>query len=272
MGKRARQSVGDEQSGPAAKRQKASRTAKGGYDAEKAVIESINAQDNLGQAWATRIFGTTVGGTVTAAPGVHGSKCDVIIKLSTAGRVVKRGIQVKKYAKLPGYNSVGRDTLAQYQAALQIPHDVASLLGFFCGEKSPADYDSAITPRDRKNRRLFLGELKDADREKIRLYFARNPAAIVKRVLLGNSAVAPEWMLIVRQVKSTPEYRLVAMETAIAFFATGPVQMTSGPGGNLAIGNLTMQRKGGDSGDPRPNDLQFKVRLEDFWTKLNSSQ
>ena len=133
-------------------------------------------------------------------------------------------------------------------------------------------YDSTINPRDRKNRRLFLGELKDADREKLRLYFARNPAAIVKRVLLGNSAVAPEWMLIVRQVKSTPEYRLVAMETAIAFFATGPVQMTSGPGGNLAIGNLTMQRKGGDSGDPRPNDLQFKVRLEDFWTKLSSSQ
>jgi len=41
------------------------------------------------------------------------------------------------------------------------------------------------------------------------------------------------------------------------FFGNGEVQVTSK--GSLKIGNITLQRKGGDGGKPTANMLQFKI-------------
>ncbi|MCA9037680.1 MAG: hypothetical protein KDA91_21250, partial [Planctomycetaceae bacterium] len=40
-------------------------------------------------------------------------------------------------------------------------------------------------------------------------------------------------------------------------FGNGPVTVT--PRGSIRIGQITMQRKGGDAGRPTANMLQFKI-------------
>jgi len=47
------------------------------------------------------------------------------------------------------------------------------------------------------------------------------------------------------------------MDYTIKFFSEGPVEITRQ--GNLKIGRITMQRKGGDGGRETAKMLQFKV-------------
>ena len=48
----------------------------------------------------------------------------------------------------------------------------------------------------------------------------------------------------------------------ISYYGTGDVKITKR--GNLKIGRITMQRKGGDGGSPSANMLQFKLNYLDF--------
>jgi R.HinP1I restriction endonuclease len=153
-----------------------------------------------------------------------------------------------------------------HSTLLGIPKDVKELLKFYCGEKKPAEYDPNIKPKDRKGRRLFLTELTADDREKIVKYFRRNPTSIIKRVLRGSGGLPPDWLLIVRAVGKR-EIRLIRMDEAVDLFTAGSVRVTAR--GNLDIGGVTMQRKGATR-DPRPNDLQFKVKLEPIWQAIKA--
>lgn len=51
--------------------------------------------------------------------------------------------------------------------------------------------------------------------------------------------------------------KLVKIEDAIRYFCEGKVEITSR--GNLKIGRITMQRKGGDGGRDTAKQLQFKM-------------
>jgi hypothetical protein len=52
-------------------------------------------------------------------------------------------------------------------------------------------------------------------------------------------------------------WTLRRVDDVITFYSDGPVATTSG--GNLKIGRITMQRKGGDAGRDTARMLQFKI-------------
>jgi hypothetical protein len=59
--------------------------------------------------------------------------------------------------------------------------------------------------------------------------------------------------------KAMPKTRwtLRRVEDVVRFYSEGPVTITRG--GNLKIGRVTMQRKGGDGGRDTSKMLQFKI-------------
>ena len=54
-----------------------------------------------------------------------------------------------------------------------------------------------------------------------------------------------------------PLWVLRSIDYTIKYFSEGPVELTRQ--GNLRIGRITMQRKGGDGGRKTANMLQFKI-------------
>ena len=56
---------------------------------------------------------------------------------------------------------------------------------------------------------------------------------------------------------------------AIKFYSEGPVELTRA--GNLKIGRITMQRKGGDNGRDTAKMLQFKINPVQLFDANKSS-
>ena len=63
-------------------------------------------------------------------------------------------------------------------------------------------------------------------------------------------------MLVVNKLPEESKYCLQPINKVINHYLIGEVQITKK--GNLKIGKITMQRKGGDGGRPTANMLQFK--------------
>jgi hypothetical protein len=75
--------------------------------------------------------------------------------------------------------------------------------------------------------------------------------------LKGRGRFAAEWMLVIRRVKENEDWVLKSINECINFFGNDSVMIT--PRGNISIGRITMQRKGGDGGRDSAKMLQFKI-------------
>ncbi len=84
-----------------------------------------------------------------------------------------------------------------------------------------------------------------------------NKALIVSDILKGRGQFAAEWMLVAQKVKSNSRWILKPMNFCLNHFGNGEVVITKQ--GNFKIGNIGMQRKGGDGGRKTANMLQFKI-------------
>lgn len=66
-----------------------------------------------------------------------------------------------------------------------------------------------------------------------------------------------EWFLVVLKVKNEPlKWKILSMNETMNFYA-GKAQITKQ--GNLKLGKITIQRKGGDNGRESAKMLQFKL-------------
>lgn len=79
---------------------------------------------------------------------------------------------------------------------------------------------------------------------------------IISDVIRGRGRFAAEWTLVINKSDGY-KWRLMAVNEAISIYAGDcNVRMTSS--GNIKLGNISLQRKGGDSGADTANMLQFK--------------
>ena len=81
----------------------------------------------------------------------------------------------------------------------------------------------------------------------------------------GRGILSAGWMLVILVSNGTRKWSLKTINEAMNFFANGPVKITSK--GSLKIGNITMQRKGGDGGRATANMLQFKINPVQIFDK-----
>ena len=84
-----------------------------------------------------------------------------------------------------------------------------------------------------------------------------NKADIVSDLFAGDGIHAAGWVMVAFKATDKPRWVIRTSADTIKFFGEGKVEITRA--GNLKIGRVTMQRKGGDGGRETAKQMQFKI-------------
>ena len=134
--------------------------------------------------------------------------------------------------------------------AWKMPDDVHAALKLYVGETKP-------TQPSRDPKRMYINEFSPEMQKRIVEFFTAKKAEIVSDLFSGDGQYSAGWMMVALKSSSKPKWVLRSIDYVIKFYSDGPVEITRQ--GNLKIGRVTMQRKGGDGGRETANMLQFKI-------------
>ncbi len=235
-----------------------SRTAKGGFRNEQDVIDRFNnwKNDRLAQGWL-KVMGYNLDDIeYVQASKVRGQyKADIQVRIRIVIKLRSQedlqNLQVKLVSNPRGFNQIDKRWVDRYVELWNIPEDIARLLKLFTGEITP----TKIGLKDK--RRMYLTEMDKSDQDKILNFFKKNKILIVSDLLKGRGEFSADWILVILKTNSKSKWALKSINEAMNIFGRGDVKITKQ--GNLRIGKITMQRKGGDSGRNTANMLQFKI-------------
>ena len=233
-----------------------SQTAKNGFRNEDDIVLKFNdwRNDEDAMHWL-RIMNYDLSKIESVrAIKISGKKTDVqvqvVITIKFKGAIGYENIQIKLVSGKNGFNQIDKRWLRDYAKLWRIPDDVLELLKLYCGESHPN------IPGTRDSRRMFFDEMDPNDRIKIISFFENNRFLIGSDIIRGRGAFSPEWILIVHKYDGI-RWLLIPVNEAINFYGNQPV--TINENGNLKIGKIGVQRKGGDGGHETANMLQFKL-------------
>jgi hypothetical protein len=246
-----------------------SETAKGGFANEDAIVKKFNSwkKDKEAGKWLI-IMGYNLKKIkkVTAIK-LSGYKTDVQIKvfIELSKAISVQNISVKKANENADFNQIDKRKTDKYIEIWKIPEKIALSLKLFCGEISPKELLSkGMMTETRYNslkdkRRLFLDEFNNQAKSDLLNFFRKNKMLIVSDIIKGSGAFAADWMLVTKynSEKNETSWALADINKAMNIFSQGEVKIS--PRGSLYIGQITMQRKGGDGGRETAKMLQFKI-------------
>lgn len=240
------------QSSATAKIELGSKTAKEGFKNESEIAAKFNNWkfDADAKAWLAFMRHKPVEIESVFASKPHGEKADVQVKVKTRSSETTEGISIKLVSSPTGFNQIDKRWLVTYAKMWRMPTDVVEAMKLFTAETKP-DKPSRVAGR------LYLNELDAATQKKIVDFFAANKAEIVSDLFKGDGVYSAGWMMVALKLDEKPRWVLRDIDYAIKFFGDGPVVITRN--GNLKIGRITMQRKGGDGGRETAKMLQFKI-------------
>jgi hypothetical protein len=232
--------------------ERGSRTAKGGFTNETEIRDRFNnwKADVEAQKWLATMGYKPGEIVLVTAVKPHGEKADVEVRVKTRSRERREGISIKLVSSEQGFNQIDKRWLATYATKWKMPVAVSNALQFFVGEKPP------LRP-GRDAGRMFLDELDAASQKVIVDFFTANREEIVSDLFAGDGEHAAGWFMVAYKATANTRWKLITAKEAASFFGDGKVEIT--PRGNLKIGRITMQRKGGDGGRPTAKMLQFKI-------------
>ena len=258
----------------AAKVERGSKTAKGGFQNEDEIRDKFNhwKTDADARAWLEAMNHQMAEINSVSASKPHGEKADVEVTVKTkSGERVER-ISIKLVSSPNGFNQIDKRWLKTYATMWKMPPKVVDSLKLFVGETQPHE-----SSRDKK--RMYLNELDQSAQQAVVDFFTANKDEIVSDLLAGDGLHAAGWMMVIHRPKSVtrsvtegdgvtrsvsegeatdkPKWVIRSSADAIKFYCDGPVELTKA--GNLKIGRITMQRKGGDNGRETAKMLQFKI-------------
>jgi len=245
-------SVAEGQTSSAAKAILGSNTAKNGFKNEDEIRDKFNnwKTDDDARKWlvAMNYELTAVESVIATKP--HGEKADVEVKVKTKTSARKEGISIKLVSSQNGFNQIDKRWLSHYVSMWKIPADVDAALKLFVGETPP-------NKPSRDPNRMYLDELDVVSQKAVIEFFTTNRTKIFHDLFSGDGPHAANWIMVA--LKSTDKTRWVLRTDAdtIKFFSEGKVEFTRN--GNLKIGRITVQRKGGDGGRDTAKMLQFKI-------------
>ncbi len=235
-----------------------SQTAIGGFKNEKDVIRRFNnwEKDIVAQKWLKAMGYDIVDIEYVRAVKVRGQyKADIQVRVRI---VIKlkfqedlQNLQVKLVSNRTGFNQIDKRRIDKYVELWKIPTDVAKILRLFTGELRP------IGKRLKDPRRMLLTEMSENDKEKIVHFFEKNKILIISDVLKGRGEFSADWVLVVLRVNGVSSWVLKSINEVMNVFGQGDTRIT--PQGSLKIGQIGMQRKGGDGGRDSAKMLQFKI-------------
>lgn len=242
-----------------------SEIAKGGFQNEQEVVDKFNnwKKDIDARRWL-QIMMYDLDEIISVHAekiGQKGYKSDVNITISieiqrsnNLTRLTSvENIQVKLVTGDNGFNQVEKRKVQQYIEKWHISRDVEKLLKLYDGESTP-------TKIGRNPKRMFVNEF-DVNEQKLLFdFFQKNIVMIVSDVIRGRGRFAAEWTLVINKSKDGGRYRwvLISINEAIQIYL-GDCKVNFTTAGNIKLGNVTLQRKGGDNGADSANMLQFKA-------------
>lgn len=162
-----------------------------------------------------------------------------------------QNLQVKLVSNPKGFNQIDKRWVDKYVEMWSMPDEIASIVKRYTGETPPT------VPNPKDSRRMFANEFSEYEQTIMLEWLNGNKALIVSDILKGRGQFAAEWMLVAQKVKSNSRWVLKPMNFCLNHFGNGEVIITKQ--GNFKIGNIGMQRKGGDGGRKTANMLQFKI-------------
>ena len=246
-----------------------SKTAKGGFQNEDEIRDKFNnwKADADARAWLEAVKHSVADVTSVSATKPHGEKADVEVTVKskageskTSERVER--ISIKLVSSPNGFNQIDKRWVKTYATLWTMPLDVVESLKLFVGETPPRE-------SSRDKRRMYLDELDQKAQQAVVDFFTVNKDEIVSDLLAGDGLHAANWMMVIHRPNSVtrsvsegaagdkPKWVIRSSADAIQFYGDGPVELTKS--GNLKIGRITMQRKGGDNGRETAKMLQFKI-------------
>lgn len=233
--------------------ERGSATAKGGFRNENDIRDKfINwREDEDARAWLAAIgYDTSTIKDVTAAK-PSGEKADVVVTVTKSDGTPRRhGISIKLVSSPNGFNQIDKRWLRQYAKMWEMPPEIVAALRLFVGEDPPVG-------TTRRPERMFLTELSKEVQAAVVGFFSANKEHIVADLLRGEGNGRADLFMVAWKPGRETRWKIVTADDAIRFFGDGPVEITRN--GNLKIGRITMQRKGGDGGRETAKMLQFKM-------------
>jgi len=235
-----------------------SQTAKGGFKNESDVIKRFNKweKDEVAKKWL-KAMGYEISDIeyVKAAKVLGQYKADIqvrvriIIKLKSQEDL--QNLQVKLVSNPQGFNQIDKRWVDKYVELWNIPKDVVKILKLFTGEIKPTK--SGL----KDSRRMLLTEMNEKDQEKVIKFFEENKILIVSDLLKGRGEYSADWVLVILKVNGESAWILKSINEAMNVFGSGEIRITDQ--GSLKIGQIGMQRKGGDNGRDTAKMLKFKI-------------
>jgi len=237
-----------------------SKTAKNGFKNEDFVIDEFNNWKNseLSKLWLKAMNYKIEEIESVKAVKVKGSykadiQVEIKIEIKLKSLIDIQNLQVKLVSNPKGFNQIDKRWLKSYRELWDIPDDIYELLQYFTGEKSPK------VPNPKDKRRMFANEFSKYEQDILLNFLQENKTLIVTDILKGRGKFSAEWMLVILKLKDKDyiQWALKPINKVLNHFGNGEVLIT--PRGSFKIGNITIQRKGGDNGRDTANMLQFKI-------------
>lgn len=239
-------------------------TAKGGFRNEDDVVNKFNdwEKDLDAQKWLAIMGYNLEEIDSVEAVKLHGCKTDVQVQIEITIKlknvIEAQNLQVKLVSNPKGFNQVDKRWVDSYVELWDIPKNIEFILKRFTGQEKP----SIKSPKD--SRRMFMNEFTREEQIDLLKWITDNKTLIVSDILKGRGKYAAEWMLVVQKLDSNSNWVLVAMNKCLNYFGNGNIELS--PRGSIKIGNITMQRKGGDGGRDSANMLQFKINPAELFS------
>jgi len=233
-----------------------SATAKGGFRNEDDIVAKFNdwKNDEDAQKWLEIMNYPINEIEKVEAIKLHGYKTDVQVQITIYMKkaIAAENLSIKLVSNPQGFNQVDKRWVDNYVELWDIPGDIVKILKIFTGEIPPKNPKGL-----RDKRRMFFDEMNEELQNKVLNFFSKNKILIVSDILKGRGKFSAGWMLVALRVNDESRWVLKSINHAMNIFADGKVRITSQ--GNLKIGKIGIQRKGGDAGRPTSNMLQFKI-------------
>jgi len=245
-------------------------TAKNGFKNEAFVVDEFNnwSESILSKQWLQAMEYDLSEIESVNAEKVKGSyKADVQVEIKVSIKLKNltdiQNIQVKLVSNPKGFNQIDKRWLKNYRELWEIPDNIYELLAYFTGELSPKIENT------RDARRMFADEFSSEEQQSLLNFFKDKKTLIVNDILKGRGRLSAEWMLVILRLKERDSinWALESINKVLNHFGNGEVFIT--PRGSFKIGNITIQRKGGDNGRETANMLQFKINPAELITIEN---
>ena len=236
---------------------KGSETAKAGFQNEEDVVNIFNQweKSQLARDWLVAMDYNLNDIEYVRAEKIKGSyKADIQVQVRITIKLKSlidcQNIQVKLVSNEKGYNQIDKRWLAKYKEMWDMPNDVYTILQYYVGELIP--YKS----NTRDARRMFLNEMTTDEQSVLLRWLNENKYLIVSDILKGRGQFSAEWILVIKKINFL-EWVLKPINLVMNYYSNGDIGISNS--GNIHIGKITMQRKGGDSGRDTAKMLQFKL-------------